>query len=561
MSNISDHKGKKTILTSTNTNVLGLNYYHISFTDGDELYLTDRGYNLKQNLMPENYFTDKEWFVKNSQKQHGSSTVYKIKTKTVSGQSLNIVMKWNRMGIDLPGVPDEISSLDNARFLSPFEEFSILREFRESLHDPHSAIELQIPLAIFVPSTKSDSSDLGRRKYLMDSIQLNHNKDIFIDPERNYAVIYKWLEGMNIVQAYREGYAAESDIETLTTTIDAKIQDYGFIVRDHKPEHIIVNPIGKSLMKDGESDLVCGYVDYELLERLPSREDILRKDRRHNYLVKMPKRFEHYYHSDADPAHVSIFQVPYIYGEAPSTGGRLWVVGNDPTLFDYYLPEKWRHVKRTKLSSHHDIFYKISRDEIHLVLKVSKIGELPDVDPFNDHEKVLSEYGFNSPFEEVSLALELNSYGISAIYPRAIYMTGSKTKISDLLFDDSRYTSHSKLVDPIKKQNILQRDHTYIIIWGYWNGTDEMLAGFDGNYYTGINALNAYRQHLISKDVYFQIMHEVKNKLLDYSIEDLNFRGTHILLSLDANQKIVTDEKGVPRTRICNFEFLKRAVS
>ena len=32
--------------------------------------------------------------------------------------------------------------------------------------------------------------------------------------------------------------------------------------------------------------------------------------------------------------------VDYVYGEVESTGGALWVVGRDPVLFDYFLPEK-----------------------------------------------------------------------------------------------------------------------------------------------------------------------------------------------------------------------------
>ena len=37
-----------------------------------------------------------------------------------------------------------------------------------------------------------------------------------------------------------------------------------------------------------------------------------------------------------------IFGVDYVYGDTASTGGKLWVVGHDPLLFDYFLPERWR---------------------------------------------------------------------------------------------------------------------------------------------------------------------------------------------------------------------------
>jgi hypothetical protein len=272
----------------------------------------------------------------------------------------------------------------------------------------------------------------------------------------------------------------------------------------------------------------------------------------------MPKRFGDYTISESSLKPMQIFQVPYLYSEVPSSKGRLWVVGNDPFLFDYFLPEKWRHADRTKLSLHHEIYHKVSRDGIHLVLKMSKVGEQPDVDPFNDHERKILEYGFNSPFEEVSLALELNSKAIPTIYPRAIYMTGSQSKISARYHDDSRYISHADLLVPDKNEPILKKDHEYIIIWGYWNGTDEMLASYDGNYYTAINALSAYRQHVISKTIYFTVMETVRNRMLAVGVEDLNLRGTHILLSMNSAHEIVTGGDGLPETRICNFELLKR---
>jgi hypothetical protein len=167
-------------------------------------------------------------------------------------------------------------------------------------------------------------------------------------------------------------------------------------------------------------------------------------------------------------------------------------------------------------------------------------------------------HGFNSPFEEVALALELNNKGIATIYPRAIYMSGSKTSVSDSDCDHSRYQSHANLLAPDRPESVLLPNRGYIIIWGYWNGTDEMLATYDGEYYTAISALSAYRRRLISKFTYLALMDTVKQKMLAVGIEDLNLRGTHILLSMNSANTFVTDSTGLPKTRICNFELLKR---
>jgi hypothetical protein len=138
-------------------------------------------------------------------------------------------------------------------------------------------------------------------------------------------------------------------------------------------------------------------------------------------------------------------------------------------------------------------------------------------------------------------------------------MTGSKTGVADTFLDDSRYQSHAGIVIPGEQEPVLMREHTYIIIWGYWNGTDEMLADYDGNYYAAVNALNAYRRHLIDEATYFGVVEDVRDRMLSVGIKDLNLRGTHILLSLDPEGELVVDENGLPTTRICNFEFLQRS--
>jgi hypothetical protein len=299
-------------------------------------------------------------------------------------------------------------------------------------------------------------------------------------------------------------------------------------------------------------------VDYELLERTPEREKIVRQKRRERYLTHMPKRFDEYAIAESSLRPMHIFDVPYLYSEVPSSKGRLWVVGNDPFLFDYFLPEKWRHANRTRLSVHHAIFHKVSRDGIHLVLKTSKVGEQPDADPFSERERKILAHGFNSPFEEVALALELNGKELPTIYPRAIYMTGSTTTISEQDFDDSRYGSHADIVIPDKHEPILKKHHDYITLWGYWNGSDEMLADYDGGYYTSLNALSAYRQGVISEVTYFAVMEKIRDKMIELGVEDLNLRGTHILLALNDNREIVTGKDRLPVTRICNFELLKR---
>jgi len=126
-----------------------------------------------------------------------------------------------------------------------------------------------------------------------------------------------------------------------------------------------------------------------------------------------------------------------------------------------------------------------------------------------------------------------------------------------IFFDNSRYESHGDYTTQDGRP-VLEKNHDYIIIWGYWNGPDEKLAAKDEDYYEGINALQAYRDKIITRELYFSLLQVTKKRLLNVEVEDLNLRGKHLLISRDSKGTLITDDKGMPETRICNFEFLKK---
>ena len=404
--------------------ILGVEYAHLRLENKDDLYATTYGLPFIENLRPENFLTDENWFDENSTRLSGSSCLYKIRTKKIQGRFKDIVIKWNRMGQDIPGAED-CEELANAKFNSPFEEFSL--------------------------------------------------------------------------------------------------------------------------------------VDFELLERTREREEMTRKIKRIDYLKRQKDRFAIEIPKKFDPhlSRVNIFGVDYVYGHVESTKGTLWVVGKDPYLFDYFLPERWEQTPKTKISMSSEVYHTVTKDNIHLVWEISRVGLQPDMDPFKEDEKKLLEYGYNSPFEKVALAVELSSEGIATTYPRAIYMTGNKTRISEELFDNSRYERHKGYLTP-DGIPILKKSRDYVIIWGYWNGPDEKLAAKDGDYYEGINALRAYREGIITQETYITLLKVAKEKLSRVGIEDLNLRGNHLLISLDTAGTLITDSQGMPELRVCNFEFLRR---
>jgi hypothetical protein len=136
-------------------------------------------------------------------------------------------------------------------------------------------------------------------------------------------------------------------------------------------------------------------------------------------------------------------------------------------------------------------------------------------------------------------------------------MTGSRSNVSSGLADQSRYESHADLRTPEGYPLLTEHDE-YVTIWGYWNGPDESLAAKDEPIYQGVNALAAYWEGRLTQQEYLDVMETSKKRLTESGIEDLNLRGSHLLLSVDTSGRLATDPQGLPLVRICNFELLRR---
>jgi hypothetical protein len=542
--------------------VLDVPYVHLTLGGGDDLYITEYGLPAAGNLLPDNYWTDQEWFRHHSRKLSGTSTLYRIQTKPVGGRCKDIVLKWNRMGQDVPG-ETRAEELATAEFNSPFEEFSLTLELRAARGEAPARVLTHRPLAIYVPSQRMDLDHLGRKQHKIEA-KLDSHFEVELDMHRKYAVIYEWIKGIDAVEAYRRGVLSMEDMTALLARAKEDLRAKGYVVRDNKAQHLIVRTAGADgdggegpLLRDRRGQVLYATIDFELLERTPEHERQVRLAKRRTYLFKQAHRFEHRGQFPANLHPVRIFGVDYVYGHIESTHGALWVVGRDPELFDYFLPEKWRKTLRIKLSVASKIYQTTTKDGVRLVWRVSKVGEHPDMDPFKQDEQRILSHGYNSPFEEVALALQLAAGGIQTTYPRAIYMTGETVELSEGISDNRRYVSHARLVMP-DGRTVLREGHDYIILWGYWNAPDEVLAVRDEDIYRGINALAAYREGVLDDGVYLSLMQRTRDRMGALGIEDLNLRGNHILLSLDLAGKLVRDADGLPVARICNFELLRK---
>ena len=391
----------------------------------------------------------------------------------------------------------------------------------------------------------------------MESIDQTHC-EIDLDWNRFYAVIYEWLKGIDSAEALGQGLIDHQQMVELYERSNHEMTANGFRMRDNKPRHVIVRPKTGSLANDKSGSTLYGLVDFELLERTQEREELVRASKRREYLARQAKRFEAHEELLPGLTRVTIMGVDYIYGEVESTGGALWVVGHDPMLFEYFLPEKWRRTPRTKLVVSERWYETTTKDDVQVVWRESRVGECPDADPFLPGGRLALAHGYNSPFEEFSLALELLHEGIDTKYPRAIYMTGSRS--GRLPSDRSRFDSHVNLLTP-EGTPILKDNRKYVTIWGFWNVPDDMRAAKGAAVYQRMDALSAFREGRLSEAEYLQLMQTTQQRLVAANIEDLSFSGSHLLVSFDTTNRIKRDQQGTPLVRLRNYELLKRTTA
>jgi hypothetical protein len=252
----------------------------------------------------------------------------------------------------------------------------------------------------------------------------------------------------------------------------------------------------------------------------------------------------------------SLLGVDYVMGRAESTGGLLWVVGKDPDLFNYFLPERWRRTQKKVLSARNSVFHTCTKDNVNLVWRISRMGDPVRLKNPAANLEAARAHGYNSPFEEFAMALRLSRSGVKTIYPRAIYMTGARRETAGVRADEPRFAALAQLLAP-DGQPAVRRDGEYISIWGFWNGPDELLAEHDGSYYSSLNAKHACARGLISRRMMEELVKSKAAKLAQCGLEDLNLKPDHLLISFDAKDKLVLDATGKPEVRLCNFEFVR----
>ena len=143
-----DHRNNPLMTkSSVIINILGVVYAHTKTHNNGDLYLTSYGLKYAELLDIRNWY-ETDWFKAHREKLYGTSSVFRVPTKTVNGKSMQLVVKNSRVGEDIPIDTHTLYEYINAEFNSPWEEFALVMDMREGKYGPKDlTIKTQHPLA------------------------------------------------------------------------------------------------------------------------------------------------------------------------------------------------------------------------------------------------------------------------------------------------------------------------------------------------------------------------------------------------------------------------------
>jgi hypothetical protein len=548
--------------------ILGVTYVSLKTKEGGDLYLTRFGLQVHELLRIENWF-EPEWFMRHRYQLEGTSTVFRVPTRKIRERSLELVVKNCRVGEDVPIDTHTLEAALGAEFNSPWEEFSLVMEMREGAFGPRDySVYTQRPLAIYVPPDCMQLWQSGRSRAKINRIMARH-PGIDLDILRQYKLIYQWIPGQNVVEILkRAGHWGEScDRISLEANhrVTTDLADKGYWVADMKPQHIIVTDADMAAIFDEthkpyglttEERLLSlleahrySVIDYELLVRSPEHEALVRANRRSSYLDELT----HCQETIELPPHLalsSILDVTYVQGTVQSTGGLLWVVGKNPRLFDFFLPERWRKTALWRLATDTELSYTITKDGLHLLWAPSRVGEAVP----QPHADATRRY--LNPFELFSIMHELADRKVPVIAPRAIYRTG--TAKSEPSEDFSAYESLSNVLLP-DGSKVLRDDRNYLMIFGIYswvrNGDTPPRPPAIPR---PVGLVNARESGLVNERDVAHAVSFIKERVFQAGFDGTALTADDLLVTLDETDNVVCLEPDLPAVRLHDAELLVR---
>lgn len=252
--------------------VKGVQYFQTKTAEGGDLFLTSFGLAFAAHLQPRNWL-ETPWFEAHRRRLRGTSAIYWSQTKPVEGRALDLVVRFNRVGQDLPVDTLTRDIHTQAAFNSPFEEIAeVLALRRQTIGVQRRRIFTKRPLAIYSPPARVELWQSGRNESQI-AAKLARQPDVPLDLHRAYILIYGWIDGIDVQDAADQsgfgGASRQSFMAAIMDEVERELAQSGYCVLDMKPAHIIVRfTKDGQLLRRKDGRLVYALIDYELLERL-----------------------------------------------------------------------------------------------------------------------------------------------------------------------------------------------------------------------------------------------------------------------------------------------------
>lgn len=260
--------------------LFGVDYVHLKGRQQGDLFLTPLGWRVAESLLPEHWFVGKKFSRVGRALAGATGAVYRVPVPHPGRKDFALVIKFSRFCQPV-GITDvdprlqlsqlQVDRIKSANFLSPFEEFGNLWKLRASagLNIPTKA-----PLAIYSPPTRYLDWQLGRephmksmhsRRLLASQETLPESQRLNYDWERQYILIYRWLNGLDAEQAYASGVISENRMIELGLAARDALEKRGWEVMDHKPRHVILRKSRRKERLANNDGIIWALIDYELL--------------------------------------------------------------------------------------------------------------------------------------------------------------------------------------------------------------------------------------------------------------------------------------------------------
>lgn len=264
-----------------------VDYVHLKGRQGGQFFVTEHGWAAMESLLPQHWFTGRRFCKVGRALAGATGAVYRVPVPHKTREDFALVVKFSRFcqNVGVTAVDPnmnlsqvQLTRIESSHFLSPFEEFGNLYKLRRAAG---SQILTKAPLAIYSPPSRYLDWQLGREPHLKSvhsARLLNSQKHLpqeqrmDFDWERQYIVLYRWINGIDAEQAVDQGLIPKSKMSSLARIARDAMASHGWEVMDHKPRHVIVRQGKDDQLVNRKDELLWGLIDYELLYPIPEEE-------------------------------------------------------------------------------------------------------------------------------------------------------------------------------------------------------------------------------------------------------------------------------------------------